>query len=65
MPAGAWDFSGPEELRWALEKYSQKKNQLFGAYLIRYDPDQEEGRHFLSLEPAGEGLPSCSFEIDL
>jgi hypothetical protein len=57
------NFTNSENLRATVNKYMPARNSLFQGYSTQYDFNDESRRHFLYLEPMGEGLKSYSFEI--
>ncbi len=58
------DFNSPEHFIEAIMKCIENNNKLYNTYLFKYN-DTSNGKPILCLEPAGEGLPSSSFTIDI
>lgn len=57
-------FSSQEQFNDTLERYLQADNKIYQTYIFKYNATPEE-KDILSLEPAGEGLPSYSFTVDI
>ena len=58
------EFSSQEDFIATLMKYIETSNKLYNTYLLKYN-ETADGLPILCLEPAGEGLPSASFTIDI
>jgi len=57
-------FNSPEDFVEALRQYSEANNKIYRSYLFNYQKDAD-GKPILALEPAGEGLPSVTFTVDI
>lgn len=58
------EFNSQENFIEAIMKCIETNNKLYKTYLFKYN-DTLDGKPILCLEPAGEGLPSASFTIDI
>jgi hypothetical protein len=57
-------FASQEDFIAALTKGGATSHKIYSTYLFEYQ-ETPDGEPVLSLEPAGEGLPSTSFTIDI
>lgn len=58
------EFNSQEHFIEAIMKCSESNNKIYSSYLFKYN-ERLSGKPILCLEPAGEGLPSSSFTIDI
>jgi len=58
------EFNSKEHFIEAIMKCIETNNKIYNTYLFKYDVTPD-GKPVLCLEPAGEGLPSSSFTIDI
>jgi hypothetical protein len=58
------EFNSQEHFLEAVMKCSERNNKIYKTYLFKYNATPGE-EPILCLEPAGEGLPSSSFTIDI
>jgi hypothetical protein len=58
------EFTSHEHFLEAIMKCAESSNKIYKTYLFKYNATPGE-EPILCLEPAGEGLPSSSFTIDI
>jgi hypothetical protein len=58
------EFDGQEHFIEAIMGCIERNNKIYNTYLFKYHA-APDGKPVLSLEPAGEGLPSASFTVDI
>jgi len=58
------EFGSQEDFIEVLRQCIEANNKIYNTYLINYDATAD-GQPILCLEPAGGGLPSASFTIDI
>ena len=61
---GILEFNSQEHFIEAIMKCIETNNKIYKTYLFKYN-ETLGGKPILCLEPAGEGLPSSSFTIDI
>lgn len=59
-------FTSQEAFLETIMKYIENNNKIYNTYLFKYDSnDTMNEKSILYLGPAGAGLPSCSFTVDI
>lgn len=59
-------FTNKEAFLEAILNCIDSNNKIYNTYLFKYDNgDTVDQKSILCLEPAGAGLPSCSFTVDI